>query len=51
LIVPPLAAQEIRTERVAFPASASGTVIEDSITGRESVSYGTEIGHKNTRFK
>jgi hypothetical protein len=26
-------------------------VIEDSITGRESVSYGTEIGHKNTRFK
>jgi len=35
----PLAAQDIRTERVAFPAGASGTVIEDSITGRESVSY------------
>jgi hypothetical protein len=26
-------------------------MIEDSITGRESVSYGTEIGHKNTRCK
>jgi hypothetical protein len=33
------AAQDIRTERVAFPAGASGTAIEDSITGRESVSY------------
>jgi hypothetical protein len=32
-------AQDIRTERVAFPAGASGTAIEGSITGRESVSY------------
>jgi hypothetical protein len=34
-----VAAQEIRTERVAFPAGVSGTTIEGSITGRESVSY------------
>jgi hypothetical protein len=32
-------AQDIRTERVAFPAGASGTTIEGTITGRESVSY------------
>lgn len=32
-------AQEIRTEQVSFPAGASGTTIEGSITGRESVSY------------
>jgi hypothetical protein len=35
----PLIAQDIRAERVAFPAGASDTMIEDSITGRESVSY------------
>jgi hypothetical protein len=32
-------AHDIRTERVAFPAGASGTTIEGTITGRESVSY------------
>lgn len=42
----PLIAQDIRTERVRFAAGTSGTVIEDSITGRESVSYvlGTSAG-------
>ena len=39
-------AQDIRTEQVAFAAGASGTTINDSITGRESVSYvlGTSAG-------
>jgi hypothetical protein len=39
LIALPLAAQDIRTERVSFPAGASGTAIKGNITGRESVSY------------
>lgn len=33
------AGQDIRTERVAFPPGAAGTVIRGTITGDESVSY------------
>ncbi|WP_373505286.1 SH3 domain-containing protein [Aestuariivirga sp.] len=36
---PAFADGDIRTEQVQFPPGASGTVIRDSIKGRESVSY------------
>jgi hypothetical protein len=44
----PLAAQDMRTEPVRFAAGATGTVISDRITGRESVVYtiGAEAGQR-----
>lgn len=41
-------AQDIRTEAVRFPVGASGTTIDGSITGYESVSYmlGAEAGQR-----
>lgn len=48
LAAAPLAAQDMRTETVRFDPGATGTVLSDSITGRESVVYevGAEAGQR-----
>ena len=50
LPVGPAAAQDIRTERVHFPAGATGTSLKGTITGYQSVSYmvGAEAGQHLT---
>jgi hypothetical protein len=48
LAATPLAAQDMRTQPVRFAPGATGTVISDRITGRESVVYtvGAEAGQR-----
>jgi hypothetical protein len=48
LAAAPLAAQDMRTETVRFAPGATGTVISDRITGRDSVVYevGAEAGQR-----
>ncbi len=50
LLAGPASAQDIRTERVHFPAGATGTSLKGTITGYQSVSYmvGAEAGQTLT---